>query len=116
MSASGESSTTMHRILHASGSHPIPTPYDPKRSTCWFLAQDHLLNHSVKAKRCRIHLFKRHRFAIAISKYHLLVNSSLRLDFFLYNVASSLASESSIDWFYCRSLLIDDITADVIYA
>ncbi|KZV36537.1 hypothetical protein F511_21886 [Dorcoceras hygrometricum] len=30
MSASGESSTTMHRILHTSGSHPIPTPYDPK--------------------------------------------------------------------------------------
>ncbi|KZV25543.1 hypothetical protein F511_18869 [Dorcoceras hygrometricum] len=32
MSASGESSTTMHRILHTSGSHPIPTPYDPN----WF--------------------------------------------------------------------------------
>ncbi|KZV20574.1 hypothetical protein F511_25090 [Dorcoceras hygrometricum] len=31
MSASGESSTTMHRLLHASGSHPNPTPYDPKR-------------------------------------------------------------------------------------
>ncbi|KZV35742.1 hypothetical protein F511_37644 [Dorcoceras hygrometricum] len=31
MSASGESSTMMHRLLHASGSHPIPTPYDPKR-------------------------------------------------------------------------------------
>ncbi|KZV48148.1 hypothetical protein F511_25428 [Dorcoceras hygrometricum] len=31
MSASGESSTTMHRLLHASGSHPIPTHYDPKR-------------------------------------------------------------------------------------
>ncbi|KZV19274.1 hypothetical protein F511_37035 [Dorcoceras hygrometricum] len=31
MSASGESSTTIHRLLHASGSHPIPTPYDPKR-------------------------------------------------------------------------------------
>ncbi|KZV43610.1 hypothetical protein F511_00161 [Dorcoceras hygrometricum] len=31
MSASGESSTTMHRLLHASGSHPIPMPYDPKR-------------------------------------------------------------------------------------
>ncbi|KZV22208.1 hypothetical protein F511_09426 [Dorcoceras hygrometricum] len=30
MSASGESSTTMHRLLHASGSHRIPTPYDPK--------------------------------------------------------------------------------------
>ncbi|KZV39556.1 dentin sialophosphoprotein-like [Dorcoceras hygrometricum] len=30
MSASGESSTTMHRLLHASGSHTIPTPCDPK--------------------------------------------------------------------------------------
>ncbi|KZV28714.1 hypothetical protein F511_30583 [Dorcoceras hygrometricum] len=30
MSVSGESSTTMHRLLHASGSHPIPTPGDPK--------------------------------------------------------------------------------------
>ncbi|KZV20690.1 hypothetical protein F511_09667 [Dorcoceras hygrometricum] len=29
MSASGESSTTMHRLLHASGSHPIPPPDDP---------------------------------------------------------------------------------------
>ncbi|KZV23144.1 hypothetical protein F511_24978 [Dorcoceras hygrometricum] len=33
MSASGESSTTMHRLLHASGSHPIPTPYEPKNET-----------------------------------------------------------------------------------
>ncbi|KZV35667.1 hypothetical protein F511_15122 [Dorcoceras hygrometricum] len=30
MSASGESSTTMHRLLHASGSHPITPPDDPK--------------------------------------------------------------------------------------
>ncbi|KZV49790.1 hypothetical protein F511_20370 [Dorcoceras hygrometricum] len=30
MSASGESSTTMHRLLYASGSHPIPPPDDPK--------------------------------------------------------------------------------------
>ncbi|KZV50115.1 putative serine/threonine-protein kinase-like [Dorcoceras hygrometricum] len=30
MSASGESSTTMHRLLHASRSHPIPPPDDPK--------------------------------------------------------------------------------------
>ncbi|KZV19383.1 hypothetical protein F511_04244 [Dorcoceras hygrometricum] len=29
MSASDESSTTMHRLLHASGSHPIPPPNDP---------------------------------------------------------------------------------------
>ncbi|KZV16443.1 hypothetical protein F511_31017 [Dorcoceras hygrometricum] len=31
MSASGESSTTMHRLLHASGSYPIPLPNDPKK-------------------------------------------------------------------------------------
>ncbi|KZV28065.1 hypothetical protein F511_02151 [Dorcoceras hygrometricum] len=30
MSASGESSTTMHRLLHASRSHQIPPPNDPK--------------------------------------------------------------------------------------
>ncbi|KZV18830.1 hypothetical protein F511_09653 [Dorcoceras hygrometricum] len=30
MLASGESSTTMHRLLHASESHPIPPPNDPK--------------------------------------------------------------------------------------
>ncbi|KZV58599.1 hypothetical protein F511_18918 [Dorcoceras hygrometricum] len=30
MSASGESSTTMHRLLHASGPHPFPPPNDPK--------------------------------------------------------------------------------------
>ncbi|KZV46960.1 hypothetical protein F511_23562 [Dorcoceras hygrometricum] len=32
-----------------------------------------LLNLSAKAKRCRIHLSKRHRFAIANFKYQLLV-------------------------------------------
>ncbi|KZV55447.1 myb124 [Dorcoceras hygrometricum] len=30
MSASGESSTTMHRLIHTSGSHPISPPDDPK--------------------------------------------------------------------------------------
>ncbi|KZV51599.1 carbonic anhydrase [Dorcoceras hygrometricum] len=30
MQASGESSTTKHRLLHASGSHPIPPPNDSK--------------------------------------------------------------------------------------
>ncbi|KZV20890.1 hypothetical protein F511_35999 [Dorcoceras hygrometricum] len=30
MSSSGESSTTIHRLLHASGPHPIPPPNDPK--------------------------------------------------------------------------------------
>ncbi|KZV49714.1 hypothetical protein F511_30046 [Dorcoceras hygrometricum] len=33
MSASGESSTTMHRLLHASGSHPIPPPDDPNNNS-----------------------------------------------------------------------------------
>ncbi|KZV48729.1 nucleolin-like [Dorcoceras hygrometricum] len=37
MRASGESSTTKHRLLHASGSHPIPPPNDPNSST---LARD----------------------------------------------------------------------------
>ncbi|KZV45222.1 hypothetical protein F511_18544 [Dorcoceras hygrometricum] len=36
MSANGESSTTMHRLLHASGSHPIPMPYDPKFDLVYF--------------------------------------------------------------------------------
>ncbi|KZV16805.1 hypothetical protein F511_36561 [Dorcoceras hygrometricum] len=31
MKASGESSTTKHRLLHASGPHPIPPPNDPNR-------------------------------------------------------------------------------------
>ncbi|KZV49701.1 hypothetical protein F511_24916 [Dorcoceras hygrometricum] len=30
MKTSGESSTTKHRLLHASGPHPIPPPNDPK--------------------------------------------------------------------------------------
>ncbi|KZV33418.1 hypothetical protein F511_39771 [Dorcoceras hygrometricum] len=30
--ASGESSTTKHRLLHASGPHPIPPPDDPTES------------------------------------------------------------------------------------
>ncbi|KZV13528.1 Cyclin, A/B/D/E domain containing protein [Dorcoceras hygrometricum] len=33
MKASGESSTTKHRLLHASGPHPIPPPNDPKSTT-----------------------------------------------------------------------------------
>ncbi|KZV46064.1 hypothetical protein F511_32360 [Dorcoceras hygrometricum] len=69
----------------------------------------------VKSKRCRVNLFKRHRFDIVVK--HLLVTlNSLRLDFFLYDVTSSLGSGSSIDWIYCSFLLIDDVTADVIYA
>ncbi|KZV53971.1 hypothetical protein F511_41200 [Dorcoceras hygrometricum] len=35
MKASGESSTTKHRLLHASGPHPIPPPNDPKGVGKW---------------------------------------------------------------------------------
>ncbi|KZV16936.1 hypothetical protein F511_23103 [Dorcoceras hygrometricum] len=47
-------------------------------SSCWYLAtagyqrKEHLLNLIANAKRCRINLFKRHHFAIANFKYHLL--------------------------------------------
>ncbi|KZV24212.1 putative DNA primase large subunit [Dorcoceras hygrometricum] len=59
MSASGESSTTMHRLLHASGSHPIPPPDDPKcfrnllqskHSICYKL-QHHSLTENIKLLR-----------------------------------------------------------------
>ncbi|KZV39635.1 hypothetical protein F511_28706 [Dorcoceras hygrometricum] len=46
MSASGESSTTMHRLLHASGPHPIPPPNDPnggRRLDDWAM---------LRARRC----------------------------------------------------------------
>ncbi|KZV55464.1 hypothetical protein F511_31064 [Dorcoceras hygrometricum] len=66
MSASGESSTTMHRLLHASGSHPIPTPYDPKR-----------VGKRVKVRRLSCPKFskfqnrpKRVRYRIAARKLH----------------------------------------------
>ncbi|KZV55333.1 F-box family protein [Dorcoceras hygrometricum] len=83
--------------------------------TCWFLAQNYLLNLSVKAKHCRINLFKRHRFAIANSKYHLLVNSSLRLDTSSCTTSLYLlrlhhpTTGSTIASCYC-----DDFTDDVI--
>ncbi|KZV48165.1 hypothetical protein F511_23987 [Dorcoceras hygrometricum] len=35
MKASGESSTTKHRLLHTSGPHPIPPPNDPKGVGKW---------------------------------------------------------------------------------
>ncbi|KZV42877.1 zinc finger protein [Dorcoceras hygrometricum] len=41
--ASGESSTTNHRLLHASGPHPIPPPNDPKTNQ---YNQDLVLIHS----------------------------------------------------------------------
>ncbi|KZV46206.1 hypothetical protein F511_20028 [Dorcoceras hygrometricum] len=47
MSASGESSTMMHRLLHASGSHPIPPPDDPKTNQ---YNQDLRLIHSRNGK------------------------------------------------------------------
>ncbi|KZV21858.1 pentatricopeptide repeat-containing protein mitochondrial [Dorcoceras hygrometricum] len=74
------------------------------------------------AKRCRINLCKRHRFAIAISKYHLLVNSSLRLDFLLYDVTSLLRLDVQATCWYLATAGLkpsadyDDVTDDVINA
>ncbi|KZV33284.1 hypothetical protein F511_05407 [Dorcoceras hygrometricum] len=73
-----------------------------------------------KAKRCRINLCKRHRFAIAISKNYLLVNSSLRLDFLLYDVASLLRLDVQATCWYLATAGLkpsadyDDITDDII--
>ncbi|KZV33490.1 pentatricopeptide repeat-containing protein mitochondrial-like [Dorcoceras hygrometricum] len=46
MKASGESSTMKHRLLHASGPHPIPPPNDPKTNQ---YNQDLGLLHSTNA-------------------------------------------------------------------
>ncbi|KZV55034.1 hypothetical protein F511_31516 [Dorcoceras hygrometricum] len=48
MSASGESSTTMHRLLHASGSHPIPTPGDPKVSMTFRVVRTNQYNQDLR--------------------------------------------------------------------
>ncbi|KZV29256.1 protein furry-like [Dorcoceras hygrometricum] len=126
MKGSGESSTTKHRLLHASGSHPIPPPNDPKTNQ---YNQDLGLIHSkngnhlespnegssidhqvtihlhaqnitmfptnetcARAKRCRINLCKRHRFAIANPKYRLLVNISFLLIVMSLLMTSSMLS------------------------
>ncbi|KZV44607.1 hypothetical protein F511_41899 [Dorcoceras hygrometricum] len=68
---------------------------------CFSLRLDSL----AREKRCRINLCKRHRFAIAISKYHLLVNSSLRLDFLLYDVASLLRLDVQATCWYLATAL-----------
>ncbi|KZV56840.1 hypothetical protein F511_20080 [Dorcoceras hygrometricum] len=53
---------------------------------------------------------------LLMSSFRLAVATGiLRLvNFFLYDLALSLAPGSSIDWFYCSFLLIADVTADVI--
>ncbi|KZV56943.1 hypothetical protein F511_16888 [Dorcoceras hygrometricum] len=50
MRASGESSTTKHRLLHASGSHPIPPPNDPKTNQ---YNQDLGLIHSINGNHLK---------------------------------------------------------------
>ncbi|KZV20924.1 hypothetical protein F511_08838 [Dorcoceras hygrometricum] len=50
MSASGESSTTMHRLLHASGSHPIPPPDDPNSSAKYPVDKETAVARSVVTK------------------------------------------------------------------
>ncbi|KZV29306.1 Tau class glutathione S-transferase [Dorcoceras hygrometricum] len=48
--------------------------------TGYYHRKIHRLNLSAKVKRCRIHLSKRHRFAIANFKYHRLVVLLLTAD------------------------------------
>ncbi|KZV28126.1 hypothetical protein F511_18748 [Dorcoceras hygrometricum] len=73
-------------------------------SVCWYLAtagyqrKEHLLNLIAKSKRCRINLFKRHRFVIA------LFNS----------LFTSMTSCAAAD--LSSSADCDDINADVIIA
>ncbi|KZV24075.1 hypothetical protein F511_26941 [Dorcoceras hygrometricum] len=99
----------------------------------------HRLNLIANAKRCRINLFKQHRFAIANFKYHLLVNRSLRLDtsscttsLYLFCLDHPSAGSTVAPCRLMMSLLMsstlsapaelsssadcDDITADVIIA
>ncbi|KZV41816.1 ABC transporter B family member 21-like [Dorcoceras hygrometricum] len=47
---SGESSTTMHRLLHASGSHPIPPPNDPNYDSFEYTISDEITNY-IKGER-----------------------------------------------------------------
>ncbi|KZV33517.1 hypothetical protein F511_08597 [Dorcoceras hygrometricum] len=55
MSASGESSTTMHRLQHASGSHPIPPPNDPKQRKNKNLEYREAINTKNSSKCINIH-------------------------------------------------------------
>ncbi|KZV30294.1 pentatricopeptide repeat-containing protein-like [Dorcoceras hygrometricum] len=100
-----------------------------RRSTCWFLAQNHLLN-LTKAKRCRINLFERHRFAIANFKFPrlLLYRSSSNLRLFSASVPAgpfapadlSSSAEHDVDIDYiivdgplrCSSWFSFDVPAD----
>ncbi|KZV18569.1 hypothetical protein F511_42530 [Dorcoceras hygrometricum] len=72
-------------------------PCDWYFATAGYKRKEHLLNLSTKSKRCRINLFKRHRFVIALFKscasYQLLI-----LDFFESSMLTSslmLAASSS---------------------
>ncbi|KZV57988.1 hypothetical protein F511_12477 [Dorcoceras hygrometricum] len=44
--ASGESSTTKHRLIHASGPHPILPPDDPTESSCYNALNQHGSSHT----------------------------------------------------------------------
>ncbi|KZV44300.1 hypothetical protein F511_17623 [Dorcoceras hygrometricum] len=54
MKSSVESSTTKHRLLHASGSHPIPPPYDPKIRSTDLIARNTAMSTLQDIKGCSI--------------------------------------------------------------
>ncbi|KZV40193.1 carboxyl-terminal-processing peptidase 1, chloroplastic [Dorcoceras hygrometricum] len=51
MRASGESSTTKYRLLHASGSHPIPPLYDPKASMTFRVVRTNQYNSDLSTRQ-----------------------------------------------------------------
>ncbi|KZV57316.1 hypothetical protein F511_38951 [Dorcoceras hygrometricum] len=52
--ASGESSTTKHRILHASGPHPIPPPNDPNTTKTSDLSTRQMVSRTAYGKSNRL--------------------------------------------------------------
>ncbi|KZV34491.1 hypothetical protein F511_17091 [Dorcoceras hygrometricum] len=65
MKASGESSTTKHRLLHASGPHQIPPPNDPKGVG---------KRVKVKSLSCRVSMTVRPGFVIEINRWNESIN------------------------------------------
>ncbi|KZV26536.1 hypothetical protein F511_35216 [Dorcoceras hygrometricum] len=76
--------------------------------------KNHRLNLSAKAKRCRIHLSKRHRFAIANFKYHRLLPPVDKLTSSL--LIPALLNNRNADFIVDDSRFLPISNADVIIA
>ncbi|KZV27295.1 [pt] DNA-directed RNA polymerase subunit [Dorcoceras hygrometricum] len=68
MKASGESSTTKHRLLHASGPHPILPPNDPKSGRSWSRSYELLgLNLRTRELSCALQMLSAQAELLAVS-------------------------------------------------